>query len=255
MQKSAIKKNFFSRPRVNFTNILRAAFAPKSFCQKITNPNWKLIKAAQRTFVWLSMLLIFYEQLFHTKVLWAAFISFQFRFVIFWRKDFGAKAALKMLVKLIPLLKNWIEFLFSFLSGMFTSQILQICLLFAFTFALAAATRQQYYKSFFFFFTEAVGIKLDRFSLAQSFQTCMVRSCNGRNKGTLKCTSDIRQACLRHTKDKRCSLFVTTWVTYKNKLEYLSLIRLFNLTQSSGRLQRVARDKQSSLFIFIVSMV
>ncbi len=123
----SIQQNFFSRwnlllllfcaiwfqmkrtrlsPGVNFTNILRAAFAPKSFCQKITNPNWKLIKAAQRTLVWLSILLIFYEQLFHTKVLWAAFISFQFRFVIFWRKDFGAKAALKMLVKLTPV-QHW----------------------------------------------------------------------------------------------------------------------------------------------------
>jgi len=36
---------------VNFTNILRAAFAPKAFCQKITNPNCKHIKAAQRTLV------------------------------------------------------------------------------------------------------------------------------------------------------------------------------------------------------------
>jgi hypothetical protein len=36
------------RPGVNFTNILRAAFAPKSICQKITNPNCKHIKAAQK---------------------------------------------------------------------------------------------------------------------------------------------------------------------------------------------------------------
>ncbi len=35
-------------PGVNFTNILRAAFAPKSFCQKITNPNFKHIKAAKK---------------------------------------------------------------------------------------------------------------------------------------------------------------------------------------------------------------
>ncbi len=34
-----------------FTNILWAAFVPKSFCQKITNPNCKHIKAAQKTFV------------------------------------------------------------------------------------------------------------------------------------------------------------------------------------------------------------
>jgi hypothetical protein len=45
---------------------------------------------------------IFYEQLFHTKVLCAAFMCLQFGFVIFWRKDFGAKAAHKMFVKLTP---------------------------------------------------------------------------------------------------------------------------------------------------------
>jgi hypothetical protein len=32
---------------VNFTNILSAAFAPKTFCQKITNPNCKHIKAGK----------------------------------------------------------------------------------------------------------------------------------------------------------------------------------------------------------------
>ena len=35
---------------VNFTNILWTAFGPKSFCQKITNPNYKHIKAAQKNF-------------------------------------------------------------------------------------------------------------------------------------------------------------------------------------------------------------
>jgi hypothetical protein len=45
---------------------------------------------------------IFYKQLFHTKVLCAAFMCLQFWFVIFWQKDFGAKAARKMLVKLTP---------------------------------------------------------------------------------------------------------------------------------------------------------
>ena len=44
----------------------------------------------------------FYEQLFHTKVLCSAFMCLQFGFVIFWQKDFGAKAAHKMLVKLTP---------------------------------------------------------------------------------------------------------------------------------------------------------
>jgi len=35
-----------------------------------------------------------------SKVLCAAFLYLQFGFVIFWRKDYGAKAAHKMLVKL-----------------------------------------------------------------------------------------------------------------------------------------------------------
>jgi hypothetical protein len=38
-------------PGVNFTNVLRASFAPKAFCHKITNPNCKLIKAVQRALV------------------------------------------------------------------------------------------------------------------------------------------------------------------------------------------------------------
>jgi hypothetical protein len=87
---------------VNFTNILWAAFAPKAFCHKITNPNCKLIKAAQRALVWLSILLIFYEQLFHTKVPCAAFMCLQFGFVILWQKAFGTKVAHKTLVKLTP---------------------------------------------------------------------------------------------------------------------------------------------------------
>jgi hypothetical protein len=45
---------------------------------------------------------IFYKQLFHTKVLCAPFMCLQFGFVIFWQKDFGAKAAHIMLVKLTP---------------------------------------------------------------------------------------------------------------------------------------------------------
>jgi len=35
---------------VNFTNVLWAAFVPKSFCQKITNPNCTHIKAVQKNF-------------------------------------------------------------------------------------------------------------------------------------------------------------------------------------------------------------
>jgi hypothetical protein len=45
---------------------------------------------------------IFYEQLFRAKVFCAAFMFLQFGFAIFWQKDFGAKAAHKMLVKLTP---------------------------------------------------------------------------------------------------------------------------------------------------------
>jgi hypothetical protein len=45
---------------------------------------------------------IFYEQLFRTKVFSAAFMCLQFGFVIFWQKNFGAKAAHKMLLKLTP---------------------------------------------------------------------------------------------------------------------------------------------------------
>ncbi len=89
---------------VNFTNILWAAFAPKSFHQKITNSNCKHLKAVQITLAWLSISPIFYKQLFHTKVLCAPFMCLQFGFVIFWQKDFGTKAAHKMLVKLTPVL-------------------------------------------------------------------------------------------------------------------------------------------------------
>jgi hypothetical protein len=42
---------------------------------------------------------LFYEQLFLMKVFCADFMCLQFGFVIFWQKDFGAKAAHKMLVK------------------------------------------------------------------------------------------------------------------------------------------------------------
>jgi hypothetical protein len=45
---------------------------------------------------------IFYKQFVCTKVFCAAFMCLQFGFVIFWQKDFGTKAAHKMLVKLKP---------------------------------------------------------------------------------------------------------------------------------------------------------
>jgi hypothetical protein len=50
---------------------------------------------------------IFYKQRFHKKVFCAAFMCLQFGFVIFWQKDFGAKAAHKMLVKLTPGFRSW----------------------------------------------------------------------------------------------------------------------------------------------------
>jgi len=43
---------------------------------------------------------IFYKQLYHTQVFCANFMRLQFGYVIFWRTDFGAKAAQKMSVKL-----------------------------------------------------------------------------------------------------------------------------------------------------------
>jgi hypothetical protein len=42
---------------VNFTNILLAAFAPKSFRQKITNPNCKHIKVAQKNYCMKKLLI------------------------------------------------------------------------------------------------------------------------------------------------------------------------------------------------------
>jgi hypothetical protein len=44
----------------------------------------------------------FYAQLFCTKVLRKAFLSLDLRFVLFWRKTIGAKAARNELVKLTP---------------------------------------------------------------------------------------------------------------------------------------------------------
>ncbi len=99
LQKRLIQK---CQTGVNFTNILWAAFAPKCFWQTITNPNFMHLKTVQRTLVWLSISPIFYQQLFHTKVLCTPFMYLQVGFVIFWRKDFGTKAVHKMLVKLTP---------------------------------------------------------------------------------------------------------------------------------------------------------
>jgi hypothetical protein len=88
--------------RCQFHQHFMSSFCAKILCQKITNPYCKHLKAVQRTLVWLSMSPILYKQLFHTKVLCAPFMCLQFGFVIFWQKEFGTKAALKMLVKLTP---------------------------------------------------------------------------------------------------------------------------------------------------------
>jgi len=50
-QKAAHKKWVKLMPEVNFTHILRAAYAAIFFSQKITKPNCKWRKAAQKTFV------------------------------------------------------------------------------------------------------------------------------------------------------------------------------------------------------------
>jgi hypothetical protein len=51
---------------------------------------------------------IFYKQLSCMKVFCVAFMCLQFGFVIFWRKDFSAKAAHTMLVKLTPALLHYL---------------------------------------------------------------------------------------------------------------------------------------------------
>jgi len=79
-------------PGVNFINILWATFAPKSFRQKITNPNCKHLRAVQRGLVWLST---FYKQLFHTKVLCVPFICLQFGFVFFGKRILAQKLLIK----------------------------------------------------------------------------------------------------------------------------------------------------------------
>ena len=50
VQKMFINDNKFDPCIVNFTNILQAAFAPISFCQKITNPNCKHNKSSAKHF-------------------------------------------------------------------------------------------------------------------------------------------------------------------------------------------------------------
>ncbi len=49
-----------------------------------------------------SILPTFYARFFHMKVLRAVFLYLHFRLVLFWCKNIGVKASLKMLVKLTP---------------------------------------------------------------------------------------------------------------------------------------------------------
>jgi hypothetical protein len=51
---------------------------------------------------WCQFHQCFTNSFFVQKFFCAAFMWLQFGFVIFWRKDFGTKAAHKMLVKLTP---------------------------------------------------------------------------------------------------------------------------------------------------------
>ncbi len=65
-----------------------SSFCAKILLPKITKPNCKHLKGAQRTLVWLSISSTFYKQLFHTKVPCTPFMCLQFGCVIFWRKEF-----------------------------------------------------------------------------------------------------------------------------------------------------------------------
>jgi hypothetical protein len=76
-----------------------------SFCAKILLPkNYKpklsAHKRCAKNFGMKKLLVKYIVEIdSHTKVLCTAFKCLQFGFVIFWRKDFGTKAAHKMLVK------------------------------------------------------------------------------------------------------------------------------------------------------------
>jgi len=93
----------------NFINVLWAAFAhvdPKSI-KRYWGFDWILtlsgsthVKAVRRTLLKLSPgVSTFYSSLFRKKVLWAAFFSLHFSFVIFWHKNILEKASHKMLMK------------------------------------------------------------------------------------------------------------------------------------------------------------
>ncbi len=79
------------------------AFSEYTFLPWPLNMHWSMKIGTECVFRFqVSISPIFYEQLFHTKVFCRAFMCLQFGFVIFWRKDFVAKAAHTMLVKSTP---------------------------------------------------------------------------------------------------------------------------------------------------------
>ena len=73
---------------------------------KLVSTTIKLLPQSPMTFL-VSISPIFHEQPFRTKVFCPAFMCLQFGFVIFWEKDFGAKARNKTLVKLTPGSSLW----------------------------------------------------------------------------------------------------------------------------------------------------
>ncbi len=85
---------------VNYINILRAAFLHKSVFRSFSQFSTWLCKLLAKEIQAVSIISTFYEHLFCTKVFFEAFPNFLLGFVIFRHKNFGAKAALKMLAKL-----------------------------------------------------------------------------------------------------------------------------------------------------------
>jgi len=94
---------------VNFINILRPAFAPIFFCQKITKPNCYWRKAVQNTKFVLKMLVkwpnlhsfssTFYVQIFRTNIVSAAFFLVTCTLLV--RRLYEKRAHIK-LMKLTP---------------------------------------------------------------------------------------------------------------------------------------------------------
>ena len=90
-----------------FHQHFKTSSCTKSLSQEFTNSNCKHIKAAQRNLTWKSCTENISKIEIHTKALCTAFMSLRFGFVILWQKAFGAKAALKTLVKLPPGGRKW----------------------------------------------------------------------------------------------------------------------------------------------------